>query len=103
MAKASDAVLDHDHRAIHNHTKVNGSQGHKAGCETRGKHNVGCKQHGKWNGHGHNHTSSQIAQQNQQNGDDQRSPHGEIFFHRAERVVDQVAAIIKRLDRHAFG
>ena len=43
---------------------------------------------------------AQVAQEHQQDRDDQHAPRRQVVQHRVERLVDQVRAVVERLDRH---
>ena len=52
---------------------------------------------------GDDQAGPQVAQQDQQDGDDQHAPLGQVAGHRADRLLDQGAPVVVGVDDHPLG
>ena len=98
-----DAVLDHDDARIDEHPEVDRPQAHQAGRDPRGQHHVGREEHRQRDRQRHDQPAADVAQQRQQDHDDQDAPFDQVAQDRAQGLVDQVGAVVERLDRDALG
>ena len=98
VRQMSDAVFDHDHRAIDNQAKVDGTQAEQAGSDAKAVHPGKGEQHRERNGQRHDRRRPQIAEKRKEHGDDQQSAFEQILPHRVNDKVNQLRAVIDGLD-----
>ena len=101
VCQPADAVLDHDHARIDDHAEVDRPQAHQAGRDPGREHDVGREQHRQRDRQRHDQAAPEVAQEHQEDHDDQHPALRQVVQHRVERLVDQVRAVVERLDRHA--
>ena len=97
----SHAVLDHHHRAIDDHAEVDGPQAQQAGRDAEPQHPGEGKQHRQRDRQGDDQPCAEIAEEDEQDGDDQQPALKQVLPHRVDHVVHQLGAVVDRLDRHA--
>ena len=98
LGQVAQAVLDNDHGAIHNETKVEGAQTHQVAAHPCPYHTDGRHQHGQRDGQGRNQRRPQVAQEEKQHGNDQEGAFSQVFLHGLDGGVDQLRAVQHRLD-----
>ena len=103
VGEPAHAVLDHDHAGIDDQAEVDRAQAHQAGRHSGGEHDVGREEHGQRNGQRDDQAAAEVAEHGQQHHDHQDTARHQVVQHRAQRLVDQVGAVIERLDRDAGG
>ena len=83
LGQVAQAVLDNDHRAIHDEAKVEGAQAHQVAADPRPHHADGRHQHGQRDGQGRNQRRPQVAQEEKQHGNHQEGAFGQVFLARS--------------------
>ena len=63
MREATDGVLDHHHRAVHDNAKVNRSETEQAGSDTGLKHQIAREEHRERNRQSHDESGPQVAEE----------------------------------------
>ena len=96
-----DAVLDHDDARVDDQAEVDRPQAHQAGRDPGGEHQLAAKSIESGIARATIRPPAQVPQQHQQDHDDQHAALHQVVQHRVERLVDQVGAVVERLDRHA--
>ena len=94
-------VLDHDHRAIHDHAEIQRAQGEKIGGNLAQVEPYGSKEQGEWNGERDDQGRPGIAEKQEQDDGHQNHPFRQVVHHRARGVAQQVAAVQHGHDLHA--
>ena len=101
VRQPAHAVLDHDHARIDDETEIDRAQAHQAGRDAGGQHHVGREKHGERDRQRHDQPAAEVAQHGQENHDHESPAGHQVVQHRAQGLVDQVGAVVERLDRHA--
>ena len=98
VGEVADAVLDHDHRAVHDQAEVDGPQAQQAGGDAEAQHAGEGEEHRQRDGQRHDGRRPQVAQEEEQHGDDQQAALEQVAAHGVDDVVDQLGAVVDRLD-----
>ena len=96
-----DRVLDHDHRGVDHQAEVDGTQGEEAGGDAEAQHAIEGDHHRQRDGQGDDHTGAQVAEEDEQDGDDQQAALEEVAAHRVDDVIHQFGAVVDHLDLDA--
>ena len=97
LGQVAQAVLDNDHRAIHNEAKVDGTQAHQVAADPRPHHADGRQEHGQRDGQGRDQRGPQVPQEEEQHDNHQEGAFGQVFLHGLDGGVDQLGAVQYRL------
>src|SRR5579872_2734737 len=96
----SHDVFHHDHRAIHDHSKIQGTKGDKICGNMTEVEKYGREEQSKGNGKSNDESSTNIPKKEKENDRDQDHALAEVMQHGVQRVVKQIATIEHRNDLH---
>ena len=104
-AEAPRRVLDHDDRAVDDQAEVDGAEAHQAAGDADPQHEIEREEHRERDRRGHDQPRAQVAQEDEEHGDDEQRALEEVRPHRVQHVVDEVRAVVdgRRPRRPAAG
>ncbi len=94
FAEAAQAVLDDDHRAVHDQAEVQRAQAHQVGRHATPRHAGEGEQHRQGNHRGGDQRRAEIAEQREQHHDHQQCPLDEVPGHGVDGAVHQRGAVV---------
>jgi hypothetical protein len=81
LAETAQAVLDDDHRAVDDQAEIERAQAHQIAGDLVLHHAADGHQHRQRNHCGRNQRRPQVAEQQEQDGDDQQGAFEQVFLH----------------------
>ena len=103
FGQTSNAVLDHNHGAIHDQPEIQCAQAHQIGRDARAHHAGDRRQHRQRDNRSSDQGGADITQQQEQHHDDQQCPFEQVLLHGGDGFINQRCAVIQGLDVHAIG
>ena len=103
FAEAAQRVLHDDHGAVHDESEVERTEAHEISGHAAAHHSRDGHQHRERNDGGGDQCRPEIAEQQEQHGDDQQRAFDQAGAHRCNGSVDQAGAVIHGLDGNALG
>ncbi len=94
-------VFDHHHAAIHHHAEIERAQRKQVGGDMAQVEQDGGEEQRKRNGQGDNKRAANVAQEQKQNDDHQNDAFGQVVQHGVGGVAEQIAAVEVRNDPDA--
>ena len=98
-----DHVLDHHDRAVHDHPEVDGAEAHEVGREPELAHPDEGEQHRERDHARHDERAADLAEQQQEHGDDEEAAFEEVRLHRVRRPPDEVGLVVEFFHADALG
>ena len=102
FGQTSNAVLDHNHGAIHDQPEIQCAQAHQIGRYARAHHACNRRQHRQRDDRSSDQRRAHVAQQQEQHDDDQQCPFEQVLLHGGDGFINQRCAVIQGLDVHAI-
>jgi hypothetical protein len=102
LGEATRRVLHDDDRAVDDQAEVDGAEAHQVSRDPRRAHEEHGEQHRERDGDRDDDARPQIAEQQEEDAHDQRRADEEVLADRVNRVIDELRAVVKRLDERAW-
>ena len=102
VMQPSYAVVDHDYRAVDDHSEIHRAQAHQVGAHAEQPHSQKGRQQRQRNHRRHQQRGAELAQRQQQHQHDQRAALDQVVANRADRSVDHLGLVIERNQLHAL-
>ena len=99
----TDHVLDHHHRAVHNHAEIERAKRKQVRGNVHQVEADGRKQQREGNGERDDDGAAHVAQKQKQNDGNKNHAGGQIVLNGFDRELDEIGAIEKRNHLHALG
>ncbi len=102
LGEAAHGVLDDDHRAVDDEPEVDRAEAREVPGDARRVHHRHGEEHRQRDGDGDDEAGAEIAEQDQQHQDHQHGALEQVLADGEDGAVDELAAIVERLDPRAL-
>src|SRR5690606_33383174 len=100
QSQTMERRLHDDYRAIHDETKIDGSQAHQIGADIKYVHEAQCEKHSQWNCRRHNKARTKVSHEDNQYENNDQGTFDKVPLHGRDRTPYQRSAIEVRLNDH---
>ena len=101
FSQVAEDVLHHDYRRIHDDAEVNRTDGEQIGRIAAQHHNDHAEEERHRNGRRDNEGTAQVPKEKVLNAEEEQDTKHQVMQHRVGGHVNQIAAVIERLNLHA--